>query len=293
MIGVILAGGTGSRLWPLTREVNKHLLPVFDKPLIFHPLSTLMNAGLRNVVVVTNPEFESSFRSLLLPFENIGVNIQIRTQVRPDGVAGGLAAASDLVQNQKSCVVLGDNVFHGTGVGRTLSDLQDLSGAHIFVHEVKDPTRYGVLYLDEDGVPSKIVEKPKISKSNLAVTGLYFFDNTLVSKLQRLSPSPRGELEIVDVVSQYLEDGNLAVTKLTRGTMWMDAGTPRALQESGQFIQILEERQGQKVAVPEEIAWRQGWISTKELHSIGREYPSCSYRDYLLSLSDEDLQIDF
>jgi glucose-1-phosphate thymidylyltransferase len=292
MIGVILAGGTGSRLWPLTREINKHLLPIFDKPLIFHPLSTLMNAGIRDIIVVTNPEFKEVFASLLMPYEALGLKFQIRPQPSPDGVAGGLLSIKDLLEDQKSCVVLGDNVFHGSGVGRTLSYLQNVEGAHIFVHEVKDPSQYGVLYLDGGGSPAEIVEKPQNPHSNLAITGLYFFDETLAQKLDRLRPSHRGEFEIVDVLSQYLSTQDLAVTKLTRGSMWMDAGTPGSLHDSGQFVRLLEERQGQKVAVPEEIAWRQGWISTEELHSISRNYPSSKYREYLMSLSVEDLQVD-
>jgi len=284
MRGLILAGGTGSRLWPSTLSVNKQLLNVYDKPLIYYPLATLMAAGIREIAIIVNPSDELIFERLLGNGSQLGLNLRFITQSNPAGIAQGILLAESFIQEQNFALILGDNIFHGSGLGRQLMENSDLTGAHIFAYKVKDPENYGVVTFDDEFNVLSIIEKPISSKSYYAVPGLYFYDSSAIGYAKRISPSARGELEVTDINNLYLENNALKVSVLPRGTAWLDTGSSEGLHDASTYIRIIEERQGSKVACLEEIAWHQGWIGENELRQIAKKYVDSSYGAYLKKL---------
>jgi len=284
MKGIVLAGGTGSRLWPLTLGVSKQLLPVYDKPLVHYPISTLMLAGIREILLITTPEDQQSFQRLLGDGKKYGISISFAAQESPDGLAQAFIIGENFIGPDSCALVLGDNIFYGDGLGTQLKFLTNLEGAHIFAYKVKDPERYGVVEFDQSGKVISLEEKPKEPKSNYVVPGLYFYDNSVVEIAKSVKPSSRGELEITSVNQAYLLKGNLKTTVLERGTAWLDTGTFESLNAASAFIQIIEERQGQKVSCLEEVAWRNGWITDTELLARADEYKSSPFSGYLKGL---------
>jgi glucose-1-phosphate thymidylyltransferase len=284
MKGIVLAGGTGSRLWPITWGVSKQLLHVYDKPLIHYPISTLMLAGIREILVITTPQDEESFIRLLGSGDRYGVSFSFLTQESPDGLAQAFIIGERFIGRDSCALVLGDNIFYGDGLGTQLKEILNVDGAHIFAYKVKDPERYGVVEFDRHGKVSSIEEKPKSPKSSFAIPGLYFYDNQVVEIAKSVKPSSRGELEITSVNQAYLNLGKLQTTVLARGTAWLDTGTFESLNSASSFIQIIEERQGQKVSCLEEVAWRKGWISDSELATRADEYKSSPFATYLRGL---------
>jgi len=282
--GIILAGGTGSRLWPITKGVSKQLLPVYDKPMIHYPLSTLMAAGLREVLIITTPEDSESFSRLLGDGTGWGMSITYAVQPRPEGLAQAFLIAEEFLAGDAAALILGDNLFYGPRLGRHLSDLTDVSGGHVFAYEVANPSEYGVVEFDEQGVALSIEEKPATPKSNFAVPGLYFYDSTVVDVAKNIAPSARGELEITAVNDHYLQAGALTVTVLERGTAWLDTGTFRSLQDAGEFVRVMEDRTGTKVGCVEEIAWRNGWIDDTQLAELAGALKKSGYGAYLSNL---------
>lgn len=286
MKGIILAGGTGSRLWPITIGASKQLLPVYDKPMIHYPLSTLMVAGLRDVLIITTPEDSSSFARLLGDGSAWGMSLQYAVQPRPEGLAQAFLIAEDFLDGDAAALILGDNLFYGPSLGRKLASLTDQSGAHVFAYEVANPSEYGVVEFDEQGVVLSIEEKPETPRSNYAVPGLYFYDRTVVDVAKSIQPSERGELEITAVNDHYLRSGSLTVTVLERGTAWLDTGTFRSLQDAGEFVRVIEDRTGTKVGCVEEIAWRNGWIDSDALVSLAEPLAKSGYGEYLVRLAE-------
>ena len=284
MKGIVLAGGTGSRLWPITWGVSKQLLHVYDKPLIHYPISTLMLAGIREILVITTPQDQESFIRLLGNGDRYGVSFSFLTQENPDGLAQAFIIGERFIGRDSCALVLGDNIFYGDGLGTQLKEIFNVDGAHIFAYKVKDPERYGVVEFDRHGKVSSIEEKPKSPKSSFAIPGLYFYDNQVVEIAKSVKPSSRGELEITSVNQAYLNLGKLQTTVLARGTAWLDTGTFESLNSASSFIQIIEERQGQKVSCLEEVAWRNGWISDSELAARADEYKSSPFATYLRGL---------
>jgi glucose-1-phosphate thymidylyltransferase len=284
MKGIVLAGGTGSRLWPITWGVSKQLLPVYDKPLIHYPISTLMLAGIREILVITTPQDQEAFVRLLGDGTKYGVSFSYEVQESPDGLAQAFIIGEKFIANHASALVLGDNIFYGDGLGTQLKSMDDVQGAHIFAYKVNDPERYGVVEFDKSGKVLSLEEKPKTPKSSYAVPGLYFYDNNVVEIAKHVKPSARGELEITSVNQAYLDNGKLHTTVLKRGTAWLDTGTFESLNSASAFIQIIEERQGQKVSCLEEIAWRNSWISDADLLARAAEYKSSPFADYLRGL---------
>ena len=284
MKGIVLAGGTGSRLWPITWGVSKQLLHVYDKPLIHYPISTLMLAGIREILVITTPQDEESFIRLLGNGDRYGVSFSFLAQESPDGLAQAFIIGERFIGRDSCALVLGDNIFYGDGLGTQLKEILNVNGAHIFAYKVKDPERYGVVEFDRHGKVSSIEEKPKSPKSSFAIPGLYFYDNQVVEIAKSVKPSARGELEITSVNQAYLNLGKLQTTVLARGTAWLDTGTFESLNSASSFIQIIEERQGQKVSCLEEVAWRNGWISDSELAARADEYKSSPFATYLRGL---------
>ncbi|MFM5062043.1 glucose-1-phosphate thymidylyltransferase RfbA [Aeromonas veronii] len=283
--GVILAGGAATRLYPATLAVSKQLLPVYDKPMIYYPLSVLMLAGIREILIISTPTDLPRFRQLLGDGSQWGLMFSYAEQQVSAGVAEALLIAEPFIAGKSVCLILGDNLFYGAELPAQLRQaMADEQGARVFAYRVDDPTRYGVLTLDEQGGVLAITEKPVNPASHYAVTGLYFFDKNAVEFARQLTPSARGELEISDINHRYLEKGQLQVTFLGRGCAWLDTGTPDSLQEAGQFIQTLEKRQGLKVACPEEIAWRQGWINDEQLNELATTLEKSGYGHYLLRL---------
>ncbi len=285
MKGIILAGGTGSRLWPITRSTSKQLLPIFDKPMIHYPMATLMLAGIREILIITTPHDLPSFQKLLGDGEDLGIKLSFETQSSPNGLAEAFIIGETFLGTESCMMVLGDNIFHGVGLGSELAKIfLGRKGAHIFTYEVADPSQYGVLSLGIDGNPLGIIEKPISSKSNLAVTGLYCFDNKVASIARAVTPSARGELEITSVIDEYLKLNELEVTKLSRGSVWLDTGNPSSLHDAASYVRVIEERSGLKIGCIEEIAWRSGWIDNRELETLANNYGSSEYAKYLRSL---------
>jgi glucose-1-phosphate thymidylyltransferase len=288
MKGIILAGGAGSRLHPLTLGTSKQLLPVYDKPMIYYPLATLMLAGLRDILVICTPDDEPAFRRVLGDGRQWGISLTFAIQPRPDGLAQAFTIGRDFIGSDTVALILGDNIFFGYGITDRVRQVAALTkGAVVFAYAVSDPERYGVVSFDEQGRVLDIEEKPKNPKSNFAVTGLYFYDNSVVDIAASIRPSPRGELEITDVNRAYLERGDLAVELLGRGTAWIDTGTYESLLKAGNFIEVIESRQGLKVACPEEIAWRTGWIDDRQLATLAEPLLKSGYGTYLLRLLDQ------
>jgi glucose-1-phosphate thymidylyltransferase len=286
--GIILAGGSGTRLWPATLAVSKQLLPVYDKPMIYYPLSTLMLAGIRDILVISTPEDTPRFRRLLGDGSKFGIALSYAVQPSPDGLAQAFLIGAPFIGDDDSALVLGDNIFFGHELVDLLRRANARStGATIFAYHVNDPERYGVAEFDASGKAISLEEKPKQPRSNFAVTGLYFYDNAVVDLAKSLKPSPRGELEITDLNRLYLERGSLGVERMGRGFAWLDTGTHDSLLEAGQFIATIEKRQGQKIACLEEIAWRSGWIGKDELRRLAAPLVKTGYGQYLLQLLEE------
>jgi glucose-1-phosphate thymidylyltransferase len=283
--GIILAGGTGSRLWPITKGVSKQLLPVYDKPMIHYPLATLMAAGLREVLIITTPEDSESFSRLLGDGTPWGMRIEYAVQPKPEGLAQAFLIAEDFLAGDQAALILGDNLFYGPSLGRKLAELTDVTGGHVFAYEVANPTEYGVVEFDDAGVALSIEEKPVSPKSNFAVPGLYFYDATVVDVAKAIKPSARGELEITAVNDYYLQAGALTVTVLERGTAWLDTGTFKSLQDAGEFVRVMEDRTGTKIGCVEEIAWRNGWITSAQLQALAEPLLKSGYGDYLMRLA--------
>ncbi len=286
--GIILAGGSGTRLHPVTLAVSKQLMPVYDKPMIYYPLSTLMLAGIRDILIISTPQDTPRFTQLLGDGSQWGINLHYAVQPSPDGLAQAFTIGADFLGNAPSALVLGDNLFYGHDLQRRLTDVCSQSdGATIFAYPVNDPERYGVIEFDPQGGVSGIEEKPLSARSRYAVTGLYFYDKTVVDRAKVLKPSPRGELEITDINRSYLSDGSLKVQILGRGDAWLDTGTHDSLLEAGQFIQTIQKRQGLKIACPEEIAWRKNWITDTELETLANSLEKNSYGQFLQQILSE------
>ena len=284
MRGIILAGGSGTRLHPITRGVSKQLLPVYDKPMIYYPLSTLLMAGIRDILVITTPEDAPPFHRLLGDGSWLGVNIEYAVQPRPEGLAQAFLFGADFLGGDSACLVLGDNIFYGSGLGTALKANTEVDGGHVFAYHVSNPREYGVVEFDADGRAISIEEKPVNPRSNFAVPGLYFYGSDVVDVARGISPSARGELEITAVNDHYLQAGRLTVTALDRGTAWLDTGTVDSLMAAGQFVQVVEARQGLKVGCVEEIAWREGFLTDDQLAALAEPLRKSGYGDYLLGL---------
>ena len=287
MRGILLAGGTGSRLWPLTRSISKQLLPVFDKPMIYYPISTLVMAGICEILIVTTPEDRPHFHRLLGDGSQWGLRLDYAVQERPEGIAQALVLGADFIGDEPVALILGDNIFHGSGLGSRLTGYTDLKGGQVFAYALADPSAYGVVEFDEMGLVLSIEEKPTRPRSRYAVPGLYFYDNRVVEIARTLRPSTRGELEITDVNRAYMEEGELYVTPLDRGTAWLDTGTFTSLVQASEFVRVIEERQGFKVGCVEEVAWRAGLISDTQLRLLAEPLLKSGYGRYLLDLLTE------
>ncbi|UII27954.1 glucose-1-phosphate thymidylyltransferase RfbA [Fulvivirga maritima] len=288
MKGIILAGGSGTRLYPLTKTVSKQLLPIYDKPMIYYPLSVLMLADIKDVLIITTPEDSEAFKKLLGDGSQFGINLQYAIQPSPDGLAQAFIIGEEFIGNDSCCLILGDNIFYGYNFSKTLVNAsQQTSGATVFGYYVKDPERYGVVEFTDDNKVVSLVEKPENPKSNYAVTGLYFYDNTVSEKAKQIKPSPRGELEITDLNNMYLEEGSLSVELLGRGMAWLDTGTHQSLIQAGNFVESIEERQGLKIACLEEIAFRKGYINKEQLKEAAKTLLKNQYGQYLMKIAGE------
>ena len=287
MRGIILAGGTGSRLHPITLGISKQLVPVYDKPMIYYPLSTLLLAGIRDILIITTPQDAEQFQRLLGDGSRFGISLTYKTQPSPDGLAQAFILGEDHIGNDSAALVLGDNIFYGQGMGTRLRQYADLSGGVVFGYWVDDPTAYGVVEFDGDGRVVSLEEKPVAPKSNYAVPGLYFYDNDVIEIAKNLRPSPRGELEITDVNLEYLRRDSLQVELLPRGTAWLDTGTFDSLAEATEFIRTVQKRQGLSIGCPEEVAWRLGFLSDDELRERAEPLVKSGYGSYLLKVLEQ------
>ena len=289
MRGIILAGGSGTRLHPITQGVSKQLLPVYDKPMIYYPLSLLMMAGINEVLVISTPDDTPSFERLLGDGSRIGISISYAVQPSPDGLAQAFLIGEEFIGDEKVCLVLGDNIFYGSGLGTALKANSNVDGGHIFAYHVTNPSEYGVVEFDANHQAISIEEKPVHPKSSYAVPGLYFYDNSVVEVAKKIKPSARGELEISSVNDEYLKQGKLSVTVLDRGTAWLDTGTIDSLMAAGEFVQVVEKRQGLKISCIEEIAWRQGFINTDQLLKLAEQLKKSGYGAYLEQIVSDQM----
>ena len=284
MRGIILAGGTGSRLWPITKGISKQLMPIYDKPMIYYPLSTLMMADIKEILIITTPEYNDQFRALLGDGSDLGIRLEYAVQPSPDGLAQAFIIGEEFIGDKSVALVLGDNIFHGAGLGSSLRGNRKIEGARIFAYHVSNPTAYGVVEFDESMTAISIEEKPEKPKSNYAVPGLYFYDNSVVEIAKTILPSARGELEISTVNERYLEQGKLHVQVLDRGTAWLDTGTFESMMQASEYVRVIEDRQGFKVGCIEEVAWRAGWIDDAQLAVLAAPLQKSGYGKYLSTL---------
>lgn len=288
MKGIVLAGGSGTRLHPLTLATSKQLMPVYNKPMIYYPISTLMLAGIKEILIITTPHEQEQFRRLLGDGSQWGIQLTFLTQEQPNGIAEAFLIGEKHIEGNQSALILGDNIFYGSGMGQTLSRMKGRLGATIFAQKVSDPQRYGVIDFDSSGKVLSIEEKPENPKSKYVVPGLYFYDERVTERVRSLKPSNRGEIEISDLNALYLAKGELNVEKLERGTAWLDTGTIDSLLSAGEFVRTIEQRQGSKIGSPEEIAWRLGLIDDQKLEELAKKYPKSGYGLYLLELLSEN-----
>ena len=288
MRGIILAGGTGSRLWPITKAISKQLMPVFDKPMIYYPLSTLVMAGIRDILIITTPEDQAAFQRLLGDGSQFGINLEYTVQPRPEGLAQAFVLGADFIGEDSVALVLGDNLFHGVGLGGQLRAHAEIDGGLVFAYQVANPSDYGVVEFDESGHAVSIEEKPAKPKSRFAVPGLYFYDNSVVEIARELRPSARGELEITAVNETYLRAGRLTVSVLDRGTAWLDTGSFVSLVQASEYVRVIEERQGLKIGCVEEVAWRAGFLADEQLYELAQPLLKSGYGHYLLNLLEAE-----
>ena len=281
MRGIILAGGSGTRLWPITKGISKQLMPIYDKPMVYYPLATLMMAGIKEILVITTPEYHSQFESLLGDGSDLGIRLEYAVQPSPDGLAQAFIIGEEFIGAESVALVLGDNIFHGSGLGSALRKHNQIDGALIFAYEVSDPSAYGVVEFDDAFTAVSIEEKPADPKSNFAVPGLYFYDNSVVQVAKTIEPSGRGELEISTVNERYLLQGKLQVQVLDRGTAWLDTGTFESMMQASEYVRVIEDRQGFKIGCIEEIAWRAGWIDEQQLLNLAGPLKKSGYGAYL------------
>ena len=284
MKGIILAGGSGTRLWPITKAISKQLMPIYDKPMIYYPLTTLMQAGIREILIITTPEDQAGFKRLLGDGSQWGLDLHYAIQPSPNGLAQAFIIGEEFIGDDKVALVLGDNIFHGDALDDSLQACTDPDGGTVFAYEVSDPERYGVVEFDDNNVAVSIEEKPAQPKSNYAVVGLYFYDNDVVEIAKNVQPSDRGELEITSVNAQYLQRGKLTVTTLERGDVWLDTGTINSLTDAEDFVRVIQTRTGQIIGSPEKIAYKQGFISHEQLDELARPLKKSGYGNYLSSL---------